>query len=48
MEETTSWEANMPSASQEIPRIHISPQLVHILKHINPFHTHIPILEDLF
>lgn len=45
MEETPSWEANMPSASREIPCIHSSLQLVHILKQINPFHTHIPILN---
>jgi len=36
MEETPSLEANMPSASQEIPRIYNSLQPVPVLKQINP------------
>ena len=58
MEQSSSWEADGPWASQEIPhilkktefnyRIHKSPSPVHIPSQINPGNAPIPLLEDTF
>jgi hypothetical protein len=56
MEQSPALEANRSSASQEIQRIlwnldvhcliHNSPLLIPVVSQMNPYHAHIPLLED--